>query len=59
MWQSRGNWESFKTLKRNNNKKQTKKQQQETSTYCVQYRKKRDTYVGSTIVPTSSSLEMI
>ena len=37
-----------------------KKKLQETSAYCVLFRKKRGTYVGSTVVPTtSSSLEMI
>ena len=47
----------FKTFKKK--KKKKKKKIQETSTYCVQCRKKRVTYVGSTVVPTSSSLEII
>ena len=34
------------------------KKLQETSTYCVQCRKKWVTFVGSTFVPTSSSLDM-
>ena len=32
---------------------------QETSAYCVLLRMKRVTYIGSTVISTSSSLEMI
>ena len=49
---SRVNREPFKTLKK-------KKKLQETSAYCVLLRMKRVTYIGSTVIPTSSSLEMI
>ena len=35
------------------------KKVQETSTYCVLLWMKRVTYIGSTVIPTSSSLEMI
>ena len=36
-----------------------KKKLQETSPYCVLLRMKQVTYKGSTVIPTSSSLEMI
>ena len=36
-----------------------KKKLQETSVYCVLLRMKQVTYKGSTVIPTSSSLEMI
>ena len=39
--------------------RQNKKNLQEISTYCVLFRKKQVTYVDSTVVPISSSLEMI
>ena len=39
--------------------KKKKKKLQETIAYCLQFGKKRGTYVGSSVVPTSSSLEMI
>ena len=53
MWQSCVNREPFKTLKKK------KKELKETSAYCVLLRMKRVTYIGSTVIPTSSSLEMI
>ena len=37
----------------------SKNEIQETSAYCALFRKKRGHYVGSTAVPTSSSLKMI
>ena len=49
---SRVNREPFKTLKK-------KKKLQEPSAYRVLLRMKRVTYIGSTVIPTSSSLEMI
>ena len=49
-WQSRVNRETFKTLKK-------KKMLQGTSAYCVLLRTKQVTYKGSTVIPTSSSLE--
>ena len=51
---SRVNWELFKTFK----KKKKKKKLQETSACFVLLRMKRVTYIGSTVIPTSS-LEMI
>ena len=49
--QSHVNRELFKNLK--------KKKLQETSAYCVLLQMKQVTYKGSTVIPTSSSLEMI
>ena len=57
-------WLESHVIKRVNGKllkplKKKKKKLQETSVYCVLLRMKQVTYIGSTVIPTSSSLEMI